>query len=235
VNIACLCPTYNRPPAVLAEAIESFRRQDYPLAQRRLYVLNDCAGQTLGCDVPGVIVHNVSQRLTIGQKYNRMLAAASVWADAVVPWEDDDIYLPWALSYRAARLRDGPTWHTSRAWYVEETGQLRTCTNLHHCNLIARLDVLTAVGGWDERDRPDLDQELFRRLQVAGADIPPAEAWYIYRWGTTGSYHGSAAPAGASAMSQADRVAPVPGAREIVPRWSRDWLGLAKAAAEALT
>lgn len=231
MNLAAFCPTYNRPPAVLAEAVESFRRQDHPLPQRRLYVLNDCAGQELRCDVPGVIVVNQAQRLTIGAKYNALLAAASPWADAVVPWEDDDVYLPWSLSYRAGRLGDRANWHTARAWYEESAGVLKTCTNLHHCNLIARLDVLTALGGWDERDRPDLDQELFGRLRVEGSDIPPAEAWYIYRWGTTGSYHGSAAPAGSSAMAQADRQAPVPGVREIVPSWSRDWQALASAAA----
>ncbi len=234
MNIACLCPTYNRPPAVIAEAVESFRRQDHPLAQRRLYVLSDCAGQDVRCQVPGVEVVNVSQRLTIGAKYNLLLTLTRPWADAVVPWEDDDVYLPWALSYRAKRLGDRPLWHTARAWYEESAGVLRTCTNLHHCNLIVRADTMAALGGWDERDRPDLDQELFGRLRVEGADIPPAEAWYIYRW-PTGSYHGSAAPMGQSAMAQADRAAAVPGVREIVPRWSRDWLGLATAAAAALT
>jgi cellulose synthase/poly-beta-1,6-N-acetylglucosamine synthase-like glycosyltransferase len=61
--VSCVCPTYNRPPHyhhLLEEAIESFLRQDYP--NKELIVLNDCPGQELICDGPGVRVVNVGER-----------------------------------------------------------------------------------------------------------------------------------------------------------------------------
>jgi glycosyltransferase involved in cell wall biosynthesis len=61
--VSCICPTYNRPPHhqhLLEEAIESFLRQDY--ANKELIVLNDCPGQELLCDAPGVRVVNAAER-----------------------------------------------------------------------------------------------------------------------------------------------------------------------------
>lgn len=229
VKCVCMCPTYGRRVELLAECVESFLRQDYP--EKVLVVYNDFPAATLHCDARCVMVINDGARhLTIGEKYNRMAMLAAD-ADLLFPWEDDDIYLPWKLSSTVARIREtgAPCWHTGRAWWLRGRDDAVSCVNLHHCNLAVRAAYFREHGGYDPADRPDLDQDLFRRLGVKqwSEDIPPAAAHYVYRWGTTNSYHGSAAPKDGSAMQQAEHWIRENGAPRgrvtIHPHWSREW------------
>src|SRR5690349_24951790 len=102
--ISCLCATYNRAPDFLhlvEEAIESFLRQDYP--HKELIVVNDTPGQELTCAAEGVVIVNLPRRIrTVGDKQNAAVAIAN--GALLAPWDDDDISLPWRLSYSADRL-----------------------------------------------------------------------------------------------------------------------------------
>ena len=103
-GVSCLCLTYGRP-AQLEEAIESFLRQEYAGA-KELIVLNDYAEQHLRCDRPDVRVVNIARRFrTVGEKYNA--AAALATHDLLFVWDDDDLYLPHRLAFRAT-LEDWP-------------------------------------------------------------------------------------------------------------------------------
>jgi len=100
MKIACLCCTYNRPEQ-LAEAIESFQRQTYPLAKRELIVLDD-AGQYDEQMGPGWWLLSLGKRFrTLGEKPNACAALASADVDAFAVWDDDDICLPWHLEAMA--------------------------------------------------------------------------------------------------------------------------------------
>jgi glycosyltransferase involved in cell wall biosynthesis len=85
MKVSCICLTYGRPPErqwLLEEAIESLLKQDY--ADKELIVLNDCPGQELFCDAPGVIVINVPRRFrSLGEKYNAAIALAR--GDLIAP------------------------------------------------------------------------------------------------------------------------------------------------------
>ena len=90
-SMTVLIPTYART-ALLAEALESVRRQKYDGTLKAI-VLNDCSRQTLHCDLPWVHVENYTDRFTsIARKRNCMLMLAHT---EFITWlDDDDIILP---------------------------------------------------------------------------------------------------------------------------------------------
>jgi glycosyltransferase involved in cell wall biosynthesis len=245
MKVSCFCCTYGRPPAVLAEAVESFLRQDYP-GVAELVILNDLHGQRLHLDraaIPGnrviVIANNQERYRTLGAKF---CAAVDLCSGTVLfPWEDDDIYLPWRISYSLERMVNG-YYHTNRAWYEHGgPGVLVSATNLFHCNMAFTRELYDFIGGYDSDDTPALDQSLHRRLMAAGVSgqlVPWDRVHYIYRWQWSGSWHGSgmgdATPTDEAgrrtAMAIAARQVPV-GDVSLRPAWSRDWLALAQKAA----
>src|SRR5688572_15193909 len=84
--VSCICPTYGRPPDhqhLVEEAIASFVNQTYP--NKELIVLNDCPGQTLVCNAPGVRVVNVPERFpTLGDKRNAGVGLSR--GQLIAPW-----------------------------------------------------------------------------------------------------------------------------------------------------
>ena len=108
VKVSCLCPTYNRLE-LLPEAIESFVRQSFPLAERELVILNDCWDQRLECETPGVRVVNLRTRLeSLGEKFNLLVELTR--GDILLPWEDDDISLPGRIQQAVDLLPAGHKW-----------------------------------------------------------------------------------------------------------------------------
>lgn len=100
--ISVLVPTYGRT-RVLSESIESFIRQDYAGACEMI-VLNDLAEQHLVLDDSVQLPRNRSISITntplrfssLGDKRNELVRMAS--SQLVAFWDDDDLYLPNALS-----------------------------------------------------------------------------------------------------------------------------------------
>src|SRR5215212_6246488 len=151
--VSCICPTYNRPPDhkhLVEEAIESFLRQTYP--NKELIVLNDCPGQELSCDSPGVRVVNVPERFpTLGEKYNAAIALAR--GDLIAPWEDDDISLPWRLSLSVDRLGDAGYFNSRVCWLLNSNGfHLDSFAGYGHNLSIFTRAAFEAVGGYPTID-----------------------------------------------------------------------------------
>lgn len=195
MKIACLCPTYGRPE-LLANAIAQFERQDYPAADRRLFALDD-SGLLRDQDGDGWELTSIVSRFpSLPHKYNMLLAFATAWhADAVVVWEDDDIYLPWHLRANAEALDLRPWAHPRMVGslytgeYQEELAEGR-----FHAALAFRIDFLVQLGGWPATLRADFDQRLIAKANELGGqpampdvDLPPS---YVFRWGSTGHIHG---------------------------------------------
>jgi len=248
-KVSCFCCTYGRPLHVLAEAVESFLRQDYP-GEAELVILNDLPGQrlTLGnhVQVPAnrsIVIVNMPERIpTLGQKFRQAVDLCT--GSLLLPWEDDDIYLPWRITWSVDHLKDG-YYHTNRAWYEHGgPGVLVPATNLFHCNMAFTRELYDRIGGYDADDTPALDQSLYRRLTAAGAvgmETPWDKVHYIYRWQHSGSWHGSglgdAVPVDETARRVAEDVKAKRvglGEQVLVPKWSRDWVALAAAAAKAV-
>jgi Glycosyl transferase family 2 len=102
IKIAVCCCTYRRPQ-LLGHLIHCFEAQDYP--HREMIILDD-AGELEPATGPGWRIVSVKERAkSLGAKRNRLASMISTDADAIAPWDDDDLAMPWALSAVVAALR----------------------------------------------------------------------------------------------------------------------------------
>lgn len=241
-SVSCLCPTYGRPECV-EEVIESFLRQDYQ-GQKELIIVNDLVDQRLIYDHPEVRVVNAKSRVTpLGAKFNAVAAMAQ--GDVLFVWEDDDIYLPHRISYSIDRMRNG-IWHTPIAWYEEQLGEVIPAQNLFHANLAIERSVFWSIGGYEESDWPGIDTKLFGDLnKVYGSVhslISHHDAYYIYRFGTSGRCHASNWIRDSETSAHAERIAHddlrsgrlTAGDITLRPQWRRDYAGMVQRAREKL-
>jgi len=102
LKIAAVCCTYKRPEA-LRNLLGCFLAQDYE--NRELVILDD-AGQYDDQRGDRWRLVSVPDRYpTLGEKRNAAAALVSDDVDAMAVWDDDDVYLPWALSACVAGLK----------------------------------------------------------------------------------------------------------------------------------
>jgi len=225
MKIACLCCTYNRPKQ-LAESIECFRRQTYPLEKRELVILDD-AGQYDEQTGPGWWLVSLGKRFrTLGEKRNACAALASADVDAFAVWDDDDIYLPWHLEVMAAVMKSGVPWsRPDEVWIDRRTRLERKPTNgLFHGAWGFTREAFLAVGGYPAMQSGQ-DQALAGRFKRAGirSASPAGLPSFIYRWSYPGARHLSAMGKGGYERRGNEPIEPV---ARIDPQWSRDWAGL---------
>lgn len=134
--VSCIMPTYNRRDFA-AQAIDLFRRQEYP--NRELIIVDD--GEEAVEDlIPGEAAQRadgiairyvrLAGRQSIGHKHN--VACERAAGPIIAHWDDDTWYAPWRLSYQVAALvrreadlcgldnvlhynpATGGTWHSTR-------------------------------------------------------------------------------------------------------------------------
>jgi glycosyltransferase involved in cell wall biosynthesis len=237
--VSCICATYNRPPShqhLPEEAIASFLRQSYP--NKELIVLNDCPGQELVCDAPGVRVINVPERFpTLGDKHNFAIGLAR--GELLAPWDDDDISLPWRLSLSVERLGDADYFNPKRFWFIViEELQPEPVTNIGHNLSLFRRGAYEAVGRYPAIGSGvdlALDTALRERAACVGgegseADLATPDVYYIYRAGVSPLHLSVAASqealdANPDANYQTVGARPVqPGRFVLRPHWRRDYV-----------
>jgi len=225
VKIAAICCTYKRPK-LLAEAIESFLRQDYPAAQREMIILDD-AGQYENQIGDGWRIVSLTTRFrTLGEKRNASAALVSSDVDAYCVWDDDDIYLPWHMSAAAAALADAD-YTVPTQIFVDKKGRLEPKSNqlLFHGAWSFRREAFQRACGYPFIQSGQ-DQGLLKRFKATNLrradpiqfDARPS---YIYRWFTAHNQHLSAM--GADGYERLGRQ-PLPATTTITPGWERDWL-----------
>jgi glycosyltransferase involved in cell wall biosynthesis len=190
-KISCYCCTFARP-RVLEEALHSFLEQDYK-GEKELIILNDCKEQNLIFDHPQVKIFNVKERIKpLGEKFNKSVSLCT--GDIFMPWEDDDIYLPWRMSTTLKYMHDG-LFHTGQGIFEEDFKKLIFSNNLFHCNLAITRENWNKTGGYFVRDVGSIDyfliEEITKSIKNPSVEIKKNEIFYIYRWSQTGSYHAS--------------------------------------------
>ena len=191
MKVSCYCATYGRPH-VLEESLESFLRQNYE-GEKELVILNDLKDNTLSFDHPQVKIFNVKDHITpLGKKFNETVKLCT--GEILFPWEDDDIFFPHKIKYTVEHMVRG-FFHTGRAFFELED-KLIVTENYFHCNMAMSRELWNKVGGYSETiDNCTLDVDLMQRLKkeadFKGYDIDFEDIFYVYRWGTTGSYHAS--------------------------------------------
>jgi len=189
--VSCLCPTYLRP-RLLENSIACFLAQDYPANRRELVILDD-AGQIAPQKGDSWEVISVARRFrSLPEKFNALAGLAR--GDVLVVWEDDDIYLPWHITAHVEALPDGGFSKPSRVLSLY-TGapQEEDATGRFHASVAFTREVFDSAGGWPLTKRGDFDQQFLARMSRVAVtadscrDHPPS---YVFRWGSTGAYHG---------------------------------------------
>jgi hypothetical protein len=192
--VSCICPTYGRPK-LLEEAIQSFLLQDYP-GPKELIVLNDFDRQFLMFDHPEVTIINLPRRFrTLGEKHNAAVALAL--HDLIFVWDDDDIYLPHRLTFSVERfdMRKG-FFKPGRAWLWHDgrlSGPEASVFAAGSCwsrELFERVRSYAPMGFGHDAEMEARFEEVAPG-STRSYDIGSKDIYYVYRWGGTGTYHGS--------------------------------------------
>jgi len=236
VKVSCILLTYNRPPehlVLIEEAIQSFLLQDYP--EKELVVLNDCPGQYLECDAPGVVVINVPKRFrTLGEKRNAAIALTD--GSALLPWDDDDIMLPWRISMSVRRLTDADYFNPARYWLMTPTKLHRAHPRgtAHGCSIFTR-NAFDRIGGYPHINiGEDASFEwALRRTRsvtvVSGPELEISDWYYVLRWGVGGA-HLSAQGNAEGRYEEIGRRPIYPGRYLLRPHWEQDYTARTRAA-----
>lgn len=212
MKIAAVCVTWNRPKH-LGRMIRCFEQQDYP--NRELVILDDADQYIVQAD--GRSTNTIGDRWklfscamrypSLGLKRNAATRLVPDEFDAIAVWDDDDLYMPWALSATVAALQKSPLSRPSLVLHPDKEGRLhqhRTDADgkdlgkyLFHSGWGYRKGAFSQVGGYPPIDNGE-DQVLLRefdRLGIVSAD-PIAlgyKPFLVYPWETSEKQHISGA------------------------------------------
>jgi hypothetical protein len=187
MKIAAVCCTYLRPRQ-LGRMIRCFERQDY---ERRELVILDDAGQYDRAHGDRWRLVSLADRFrSLGEKRNAAAGLVSPDVEALAVWDDDDLYLPWALRASVAALRLAPWSRPSLVLHPEPDGSLRQhrTGGLFHGGWAYRRNTFEKCGGYPAMNNGE-DQAMAARWIAAGtAYADPIRLgfrpFYVYTWGT---------------------------------------------------
>jgi len=163
--VSCIMPTYGRPQLV-PESVEMFLSQDYP--RKELIIINDCPDQIYNADLPDVRIFNLPKRMSsLGAKRDWGIKKAS--GSVLAVWDDDDVYLPWRLSYSIEKMQkaDSPFYLSDTFWAYWGEDQLHH-NSVHpgwpsHGMALYFLQLYLDAGGYPDMTLGE-DAVLFDRL-----------------------------------------------------------------------
>ena len=213
--VSCLCPTYRRP-TLLANSIACFLAQDYPADRRELIVLDD-AGDLENQIGEGWQLISIPRRFrSLPEKFNTLAGLAQ--GQILVVWEDDDIYLPHHITSHLAAM-NGHLWSKPSKVLSLYTGELQEedATGRFHASIAMTRQAFDQCCGWPLTMRGDFDQQLLARLAAIGPSADPctvAGPGYVFRWGSTRSYHGQSMMSGPTMSSG---MTPLPTTAHLMP------------------
>ncbi|MFH1517491.1 MAG: hypothetical protein ABIH17_06355 [Pseudomonadota bacterium] len=228
IDVSCLCLTHGRH-WLLAEAVESFRRQRIGSLTSELLIVNDCPEQELVCDMPGVVVVNTGEWIP---DLSRKTNFAMVWARGrhACLWDDDDISLPGRIADGVSRMAGTLCYRPTACWswgcgHITHMGQPLLCA--------AMFDRMAAIesGGCIEGEWND--KSLWDRFWPSGNVVQyqpkPEESQYIYRWAGIGWHESGGGEPDARVRAAQFRKAALgdprftPGRVEIKPEWKSNY------------
>jgi hypothetical protein len=185
MKIAAVCCTWCRPER-LSYVIRCFELQDHQ--DRELVILDD-AGQYHDQEGDRWRLISVPNRFpTLGEKRNAATALVSPEVDGICIFDDDDLYLPWALSAIDAGLQVASWTRPSQILALREDGRLAPTRagGLYHGAWGYRRSLFEMVGGYPAMNSGE-DQHLAGLFHAAHASSSDPIAlgyqpYYIYWW-----------------------------------------------------
>lgn len=195
MNITVCCCTYNRPTQ-LGYLLRCFEQQTHQV--RHMVIFDDAGQYPDQPDGANWRLVSTSKRCgSLGEKRNRVAElACELWPDteAFAIWDDDDLYLSWALAADVAALQAAewsrpslvlqPVEDGRRWWFRQyQTG------GLYHGGWAYRREMFERMGGYAAGYSGPEDQEFMHRMEAAGVsqcDPVGQLNWapaYIYPWG----------------------------------------------------
>jgi glycosyltransferase involved in cell wall biosynthesis len=223
-GVSCLCLTYGRP-FLLEEAVESFLRQTWT-GPKELIILNDHPDQELVFDHHEVVVVNRNTRLrTLGEKRNLSVELARY--EYLLPWDDDDVHLPWRIEETMRGLQGRHFFKCPQVWQTNQgvfEDRVQGHDFAYHATAAYSRNIFEQIGGYPCINGGE-DQEFeaaLRRGRTTSRHwtivrLPLDRLFYIYRrW--HGSYH-------ASGVDDLRDIEPEvhPGRYRLTPHWKADY------------
>ncbi len=165
----CVCTCTYRRPRSLGYLIRCFERQTH--ADRFMVILDDAGQYQTDCGDRWELVSIPRRFRTLGEKRNAVAALTPLDTDALVIWDDDDLYFPWALEATAAALARGdwsrpsiallPPSGCSRHWHFRQvlTG------GLFHGGWAYRRELFDRAGFYPALSGPE-DQGLMHKMEA---------------------------------------------------------------------
>lgn len=187
-KVSCQCITYGRPH-LLNEAVESFLRQDYP-GEKELIIVNDQPEVKIISNIENVKVYNLDKRVdTIGEKRNICVSYCS--GEIIFPWDDDDISLPWRISFSISSMKNKNYFKGDSFWFLSGKN-FSIKKNIAHAMGSFSRSLFDSVGGYSHMQSGqdiDLENKFKKTQQRIVSVLNLAEVYYIYKYNGNGSYH----------------------------------------------
>lgn len=221
-RILCVCPTYGRPPHLLANTLACYEQQDYA-GPKHLFIYDDLGNVKSAKMSNGTLHCSTVREPSLPEKYDTMLRVADLSKyDIVVVWEDDDVYLPWHLSAIAEcwQKTKARWFHPREVWSTYGgSAHKEGADGRFHASLAINTELLDEIGGWVGCQEPghvgrgDFDQRVIAKCREIGGepgcyDENPKGPSYVFRWQDTGAVHGQGLMAGADEEQWWNRSVP---------------------------
>lgn len=195
--IAAVCPTYRREQRILENTLGLWVHQTLPKEKRILIIVEDDGQLQAYFDYKNryLILSLKNRFLRMGRKYNFLIELAnSVFeAEWICIWEDDDIYFPDHLERFYNLFESGVRHIRPKCIYVDKPdGGIRLEKRIIHANLGFTYELWKKADGYVENSDNAFDFVFMDRL------VKKCQPWekecnnpsYLFRWFTSGSYHG---------------------------------------------
>lgn len=200
MHITVVCVTWNRPKQ-LGRMIRCFERQTYPC--KSMVILDDAKqycdistrANVQGNDNCWRLVSARKRFATLGQKRNAAVRCLHPETDAIAVWDDDDLYLPWALEATVAALEQQPMSRPSLVLHPDSEWNLHQhlTGGLFHSGWGYRRDAFFITRGYPPMNCGE-DQELLKRfIQKKLLSTDPLALGYrpflVYPWDNSEVLH----------------------------------------------
>jgi glycosyltransferase involved in cell wall biosynthesis len=188
MKIAAVCVTYNRPE-LLPRLLRCFFDQDWP--DKELLILDDLGQYEPYTSKAGWRVVSFPHRFrTLGEKRNAAMALTSPDVEAFAPWDDDDLFFPWALRACAEALKDAELCQShevledrdGRLFRYKTFGAARPDRFAYHCSWAYRRSLMEKTGGYpivNQGEDQDLDVKWKREMGIESVNIQTLP-FYVY-------------------------------------------------------